>query len=94
VVYVTAAAPLAANTLVMGPGGYRFSDYWRLGLPITAGMLLPGIPLILYFFPAYKFFLVIYKISKQRFKPLRGEYDGNPSECGLYITASVTTTPG
>jgi di/tricarboxylate transporter len=41
-----------SNTLVMGPGGYRFSDYWRMGLPITAGILLLGIPLILYFFPA------------------------------------------
>src|SRR3546814_3787386 len=24
------------NLLVMGPGGYRFSDYWRLGLPLEA----------------------------------------------------------
>jgi di/tricarboxylate transporter len=24
------------NTLVMGPGGYRFGDYWRLGLPLSA----------------------------------------------------------
>ena len=23
------------NTLVMGPGGYRFSDYWKLGLPLV-----------------------------------------------------------
>src|SRR6202035_1460062 len=23
------------NTLVMGPGGYRFGDYWRLGLPLS-----------------------------------------------------------
>jgi di/tricarboxylate transporter len=23
-----------ANLMVMGPGGYRFSDYWRLGLPL------------------------------------------------------------
>jgi di/tricarboxylate transporter len=22
------------NLIVMGPGGYRFSDYWKLGLPI------------------------------------------------------------
>lgn len=35
------------NVLVMGPGGYRFSDYWRLGLPlevivfITAMVTLP-----------------------------------------------------
>jgi di/tricarboxylate transporter len=25
-----------ANLMVMGPGGYRFSDYWKLGLPILA----------------------------------------------------------
>ena len=24
-----------ANTMVFGPGGYRFGDYWRLGLPLT-----------------------------------------------------------
>src|SRR5690606_30387678 len=36
-----------SNTLVMGPGGYRFGDYWRLGLPLsivvfaTAMTLLP-----------------------------------------------------
>jgi di/tricarboxylate transporter len=23
-----------SNTLVMGPGGYRFGDYWRVGLPL------------------------------------------------------------
>ncbi len=34
------------NTLVMGPGGYRFGDYWRLGLPLTCLMLLVGTPLI------------------------------------------------
>ena len=25
-----------ANLMVMGPGGYRFGDYWKLGLPIRA----------------------------------------------------------
>ncbi|WP_162055671.1 SLC13 family permease [Pontibacter pamirensis] len=40
-----------SNTLVMGPGGYRFSDYWRMGLPVTLGLLLLGVPLILYFWP-------------------------------------------
>jgi di/tricarboxylate transporter len=34
------------NTLVMGPGGYRFGDYWRLGAPLSAGVLLCGTPLI------------------------------------------------
>jgi len=31
------ASPIAhpANVLVMGPGGYRFADYLRLGLPLT-----------------------------------------------------------
>jgi di/tricarboxylate transporter len=24
-----------ANLLVMGPGGYRFSDYFKVGLPLT-----------------------------------------------------------
>jgi di/tricarboxylate transporter len=39
------------NTLVMGPGGYRFSDYWRLGLPLSLIVLLLGVPLILRFWP-------------------------------------------
>jgi len=39
------------NTLVMGPGGYRFGDYWRLGLPLSIIVLLAGTLLILYFWP-------------------------------------------
>lgn len=34
------------NTLVMGPGGYRFGDYWRLGLPLSFLVILAGTPLI------------------------------------------------
>ena len=34
------------NTLVMGPGGYRFSDYWKLGLPLSIAIVLVGVPLI------------------------------------------------
>ena len=34
------------NTLVMGPGGYHFSDYLRLGLPLTALVMLVGVPMI------------------------------------------------
>ena len=39
------------NTLVMGPGGYRFGDYWRLGLPLSLIVLATGTPLIAYFWP-------------------------------------------
>jgi di/tricarboxylate transporter len=39
------------NTLVMGPGGYRFGDYWRLGLPLSLIVLLVGTPLILHAWP-------------------------------------------
>jgi di/tricarboxylate transporter len=39
------------NTLVMGPGGYRFGDYWRLGLPLSLIVLVVGVPLILLFWP-------------------------------------------
>ena len=39
------------NTLVMGPGGYRFGDYWRLGLPLTIMVLFVGTPLILHAWP-------------------------------------------
>ncbi len=34
------------NTLVMGPGGYRFGDYWRLGLPLSALVVVVGVPTI------------------------------------------------
>jgi di/tricarboxylate transporter len=39
------------NTLVMGPGGYRFSDYWRLGLPLSMIVVVVGVPLIAIFWP-------------------------------------------
>lgn len=39
------------NTLVMGPGGYRFQDYWRLGLPIDLLILIIAPSLILYHWP-------------------------------------------
>jgi di/tricarboxylate transporter len=38
-------------TLVMGPGGYRFGDYWRLGLPLSLLVLVVAIPLVLVFWP-------------------------------------------
>jgi di/tricarboxylate transporter len=41
------------NTLVMGPGGYRFKDYWRLGLPLSILVLLIGTPLILAVWPLH-----------------------------------------
>jgi di/tricarboxylate transporter len=39
------------NTLVMGPGGYRFGDYWKLGLPLSVIVILIGVPLILLVWP-------------------------------------------
>jgi len=41
-----------SNTLVMGPGGYKFSDYWRMGLPLEIIILFVGTPMILIFWPA------------------------------------------
>jgi di/tricarboxylate transporter len=35
----------------MGPGGYRFGDYWRLGLPLSLIVLAVGTPLIAFFWP-------------------------------------------
>jgi len=40
-----------SNTLVMGPGGYHFGDYWRLGLPLEIIIVLIGVPLIMLFWP-------------------------------------------
>ncbi len=39
------------NTLVMGPGGYRFGDYWRLGLPLSLLVIGLGVPLIVMVWP-------------------------------------------
>ena len=39
------------NTLVMGAGGYRFGDYWRLGLPLSLFVVIVGVPLIALFWP-------------------------------------------
>jgi di/tricarboxylate transporter len=39
------------NTLVLGPGGYRFADYWRLGLPLSIIVLVVGVPLIMMVWP-------------------------------------------
>ena len=39
------------NALILGPGGYKFSDYWRMGLPLEILIVLIGSPLILYFWP-------------------------------------------
>ena len=39
------------NTLVMGPGGYRFGDYWRMGLPLEVLVLAVGVPMILWVWP-------------------------------------------
>jgi di/tricarboxylate transporter len=36
------------NTLVLGPGGYRFSDYWRVGLPLEAIIVAVSVPLIMW----------------------------------------------
>ena len=36
------------NTLVMGPGNYKFSDYWRLGLPLDILIVIASIPMILF----------------------------------------------
>jgi di/tricarboxylate transporter len=39
------------NTLVMGPGGYRFGDYWRLGLPLSILVVLVSVPMLMLVWP-------------------------------------------
>ena len=39
------------NTLILGPGGFRFGDYWRLGLPLEIVVVVVSIPALLYFWP-------------------------------------------
>ncbi|MDF0603176.1 SLC13 family permease [Psychromarinibacter sp. C21-152] len=39
------------NTLILGPGGYRFGDYWRMGLPLEIIVVVVSVPAILVFWP-------------------------------------------
>ncbi|MGM0647878.1 MAG: SLC13 family permease [Bacteroidota bacterium] len=40
-----------SNTIVMGPGGYKFTDYWRMGLPLELIIIAVAIPMILLVWP-------------------------------------------
>ena len=37
-----------SNTLVMGPGGYKFQDYARVGLPLQVIILVVAVPMIVW----------------------------------------------
>ena len=39
------------NTLIMGPGGYKFGDYWRMGLPLEIIIVAVSVPMILIVWP-------------------------------------------
>ena len=39
------------NTLIMGPAGYRFGDYWRMGLPLEILITVFSVPMILFVWP-------------------------------------------
>ena len=39
------------NTLIMGPGGYKFGDYWRMGLPLEVLVIVVSVPMILLVWP-------------------------------------------
>ena len=41
------------NTLILGPGGFRFGDYWRLGLPLELLVVAIAIPLLMLFWPLH-----------------------------------------
>jgi len=40
-----------SNVLVMGPGGYKFGDYWPMGLPLELLIVLVSVPTLLFFWP-------------------------------------------
>lgn len=40
-----------SNTLVMEPGGYRFADYWRVGLPLQIVICIVALPMIMLIWP-------------------------------------------
>jgi len=39
------------NTLIMGPGGYKFGDYWRMGLPLEILVIIISVPMLLWVWP-------------------------------------------
>ncbi len=39
------------NALIMGPGGYRFGDYWRMGLPLEILIVAVATPMLLWVWP-------------------------------------------
>jgi di/tricarboxylate transporter len=39
------------STLILGPAGFRFGDYWRLGLPLEIVVVVVGVPMILTWWP-------------------------------------------
>lgn len=39
------------NTLILGPGGFRFGDYWRMGLPLEILLVGISIPMLLWVWP-------------------------------------------
>jgi di/tricarboxylate transporter len=39
------------NTLIMGPGGYQFGDYWRMGLPLEILVIAVSVPMLLIWWP-------------------------------------------
>jgi di/tricarboxylate transporter len=39
------------NALIMGPGGYKFGDYWRMGLPLEIVIVVVALPLLLWAWP-------------------------------------------
>lgn len=39
------------NTLILGPGGFKFGDYWRLGLPLEMIVLAVSVPMLLWAWP-------------------------------------------
>jgi di/tricarboxylate transporter len=39
------------NTLILGPGGFRFGDYWRMGLPLDLLVIATAIPMLLWVWP-------------------------------------------
>lgn len=41
------------NTLIMGPGGYRFTDYIRLGLPMEILIVIFGLPILVFAWPLH-----------------------------------------
>ena len=83
------------NLLVMGPGGYRFGDYWRMGLPLEILILAVSLPLLAHFLAVYRVaFITVSRLKTSMAFPFKTKSTPKSSlfseTGGLYALGSWT----